>query len=684
MNSLLRFTLAFIAGVLLASKIPLQTQTVFIFCGIFLFFSVLFLALKSTTKTTYLVVFRGLSLLLLALGLGFGCTLWHDETRFSNHIIHQNLDLVTHYQAEVIGMPESRAKTYKVEAVLRVIRSQEKWQESTGKIVLYLDKKAMIPKYGDVLLVRGAPRRAQPPLNPEEFDYAQFLRYKQFYHTHYLRSTDFVFVGKNNAVWYKSWAYRLSQWADNQLKRLMPWPREYTVAKAMVLGIRGEMDTELTDAYSVAGAVHVLSVSGFHIAIFVWILSTVLAFLEKRKYGRWLYLLITLGTMWFYAVLTGLSAPVIRSALMFTIYLMAKPLHRKENTANALFGSALILLCFDPQLIYSVSFQLSYTALGGIIFLQPRIYQGFTFENWLIDKIWNLTAVALAAQLTTFPLLVYYFHQLSTYFWLANPFVIWLSFALLPLALATVAFSWVPYLAQLLGWLTTLCTWILNETVLFIEHLPFSRMSGLWFDKMEVILVYAIIGFLLELIYFRNKKWLWLALFSSVGLFGLQYFEIKQTQKQQLIVVHNVAHQTVLSLIDGQKAWILADSIFFHQPRGYDFYLDNFYIKLHIAQATQVAWEASNSFIKPLPFGKLVVWNNKKIVIVEQPIARLPIKADVVVVANSAYRDVEKVVEVFGNQPLVFDASNKNWIVEKLANTTLYLTPKQGAWLREY
>ena len=672
MNSLLRFTIAFILGIWAGNYLNFQFEIILPIIVLVLVSLIIFF------KNRYV---SGTFLILLAFVLGLLNLKHQDQTQQSNHLVNIATNSVKFYKAQVISLPESRLKTYKVEVETEAINIENVWQKATGKVILYVDKKAKIPQYGDVLIVRGSPKHTQPPLNPDEFDYAQFLSYRQIFYTQYLRQTDFIFTNQNNGLQYKKWAYSISQWSDNQLKKLMPWPREYAVAKAMVLGIRDEMDTELTNAYAVAGAVHVLSVSGFHIAIFVYILSKLLYFIEKRKYGNYFYLIITLFLMWFYAVLTGLSAPVIRSALMFTIYLLAKPLHRKENTANALFGSALILLCFDPMLIYSVSFQLSYLALGGIIFLQPKLYQSITFENKILDKLWNLTAVAFAAQLATFPLLVLYFHQFSTYFWLANPAVVGLSFLLLPLAFATIALSWIPWLSTILGYLTTFVTWLLNVIVLGIEKISYSRLDGLWFTHLEVVLVYVIIGLLLAMFYFQSKKWLWYAIFLSVGLFGFQTLEHKNAQIQKQIIVHHIQNQTVISLIDGQRAWILADSSFFHQPRGYDFYLANFYTQKDIRRVTQVAWELPESFIKPLPFGKMVVWNNQKIILIDKPITQFPIRPDMVIVQNSAFKDAEKVRQVFQNQNVIFDGSNKPWVIEKLIGLPYYFTSKQGAFV---
>ena len=196
-------------------------------------------------------------------------------------------------------------------------------------------------------------------------------------------------------------------------------------------------------------------------------------------------------------------------------------------------------------------------------------------------------------------------------------------------------------------------------------------------------MVYIIIGLLLAMFYFQSKKWLWYAVFLSVGLFGFQIIEHKNAQTQKQIVVHHIQNQTVISLIDGQRVWILADSSFFHQPRGYDFYLANFYTQKDIRRVTQVAWELPESFIKQLPFGKIIVWNNQKIVLIDRPIAQFHIRPDVVIVQNSAFKDAEKVRQVFQNQTVIFDGSNKPWIVEKLSSLPYYFTSKQGAYLRK-
>lgn len=685
MNALLRYTLAFVGGILLHGVLPESfvgnVGYTFVLGATMALSLLLFLLLRFRKSNRY---FIGILTIALFVGLGWIRTpSLYDKTDFSK---------VTAYEVAVTSPPETRAKTYKVEVIVLKAQQQNQWYTLSGKILLYIDKGAAKPHYGDVLLIRGAPRLVEPPQNPAQFDYQRFLSYKQIFYQHYLRSTDFVLTGERETNWLKDRAYTVSEWSDAALRRLVPLEREYAVAKAMILGLRDEMDNELVQAYSAAGAVHVLSVSGFHVGIFVLLLAWLLRFIKKRRHGQFLYLGITLGIMWFYAVLTGLSAPVVRSALMVTILLLAEPLGKTKNTKNALFGSALILLVLDPLLIYSVSFQLSYAALGGILFWQPVLYQSLTFKDWFLDKIWEVSAAALTAQLATFPLAVYYFHQFPTYFLLVNPLVVALSVAMLYVAFITITLSWIPFFAVGLGWLLTIITWLLNQVVIWTEKLPHSVLGNLSFSKTELLLVYGIGGFIAALLYYRNVRWLWGVGIASVVLLIIQLVEIEGFNKQKWFAVHAVPKQTAISLIDGREATLVADSAFF-QPdhKSFNFYIKNFYIDQSIQHLEEEPLEMPNTEVRRLPFGELIVWKGRKILLVEKPIAEaLPPMADYVLIRNTAFRKSENIKAVFGNQKLIFDNSNKFYVLDTLQKQAViqhlpwYFVNQKGALVAKF
>lgn len=679
MNVLLRYTLAFILGILLHTVLLNHQSIAELWVMSCIGFAVVMLLLL-------LLLRRGgrfaLGTLMLLLFVSLG---WF---RTPNTDAAPDMSQVFAYEAMVLAPPETRAKSFKTEVEVQRVKWDGFWQPMKGKVLLHVDKMAVKPRYGDILLIRGQPRPVEPPMNPAQFDYQAFLRQKQIYHQHYLKPTDFVMTGQSRGVWYKQWAFSMSEWSDAALRQLIPLDREYAVVKAMVLGLRDEMDTELVQSYAAAGAVHVLSVSGFHIAIFISLLTLLLKKANKGRYGKWFSLVIILLTMWFYAVLTGLSAPVIRSALMFTIFLLAEPFQRKNNKENALFGSALILLALDPLLLYSVSFQLSYGALGGIIFLQPVLNQMITGKTWLVDKVWELTTVALAAQLAAFPIAVYYFYQFPTYFLAANPFVALLSTAMLPVALAAIAFSQVPFLSDVLGWLLTMITWSLNKVVVWTDALPFSKLEGLSLSVVEVGLVYGIMALLLGLMYYRRIRWGWGALLLSGVLCTLQWRENQHFKNQKLVVVHAVSHQTVLSFIEGNNALLLADSAFL-RPNAlpFNFYLKNFYAERTIHYIHRKPIEPATPPVNRLPFGKLIVWQGKRFLLVEKPLRQaLPPVADYVLIRNSAYRTAAQLLRVFGTQKLIFDHSNKLYLLDTLQKEAeflglpWYFVPKNGAF----
>ncbi|TAG70599.1 MAG: DUF4131 domain-containing protein, partial [Runella slithyformis] len=234
MNTLLRFTLALVAGIVLSDFYAFSPRPVLISCAALFVF---LLAFSSKLNRSLL----GSLWLLLAVGLGWTNRYLTTQTNDPAHLSNITTD-VQAYEAAVVAPVEIRRKTYKTEVSLLRIKTNNQWQAASGRVLVYVAKTATEPSYGAVLLIRGAPKLVPAPQNPDQFDYRKFLTYRQIFHQHYLRNTDFVITNQTQTVWYKAAAYHLSKWRDAQLKRLVPCPREYAVTKAMVLGLRDEMD----------------------------------------------------------------------------------------------------------------------------------------------------------------------------------------------------------------------------------------------------------------------------------------------------------------------------------------------------------------------------------------------------------------------------------------------------------
>ncbi|MEM9053079.1 MAG: ComEC/Rec2 family competence protein, partial [Bacteroidota bacterium] len=268
--------------------------------------------------------------------------------------------------------------------------------------------------------------------------------------------------------------------------------REFGVISALVLGDKAQLDVDLRRQFVNAGVVHILAVSGLHVGIIYFLFGWLFDLLLKKK-GRLLKFILLLLILWAYAALTGFSPSVLRAATMFSFISLGKYHWKYGNVYNMIAGSAVVLLVVDPLLITQVGFQLSYLAVIGIVYFHPKFYSLLTFETWLPDKIWSLTCVSLSAQLATFPLSVFYFHQFPVLFPLSNLLVIPLATAILYLGISWLILSWVPFLSSILEFLTIKATYILNLTVETFNELPIVTLRGLYLTEIETILLYSLI-----------------------------------------------------------------------------------------------------------------------------------------------------------------------------------------------
>ena len=214
------------------------------------------------------------------------------------------------------------------------------------------------------------------------------------------------------------------------------------VARALVLGERSGIDDDTRAAYARTGAVHVLAVSGLHVGIIAAILLWLLGPLRRRgTSGRVVALVLLWLGLGAYALLTGNAPSVRRSALMFGLLFAGTTLREDGNGLNSLGASAAVLLLLDPQLLFSLGFQLSYCAVGGILAFYPPLKAWLPRANRLGARVGDLVAVSIAATLATAPLTIYTFHQFPWAFALSGLVAVPLVSLALPLLLAGLAIA---------------------------------------------------------------------------------------------------------------------------------------------------------------------------------------------------------------------------------------------------
>jgi competence protein ComEC len=279
--------------------------------------------------------------------------------------------------------------------------------------------------------------------------------------------------------------------------------RELGVLSALTIGYKIDLDQETLQAYSASGATHILAVSGMHVGLIYVVLTWVFSFLQRVRFGNVIKAVLLILMVWYYAFLTGLSPSVLRASVMITFLGLGQIAQQKLNVYNSLAIAAFVLLLINPVDLMDVGFQLSFLAVLGIVSLYPVI-NNWVASNIVVNQIWSLVAVSISAQLATFPLSLYYFHQFPNYFLLSNLVVVPLATLVIYGSIVLLVLSGFKLLLAPFGIVLYYMVWFLNEIVLWIERLPFSTWSNINLNVYQTLAWYVVTLFVI--LYFMRKK----------------------------------------------------------------------------------------------------------------------------------------------------------------------------------
>lgn len=619
---------------------------------VLLYFFVFYKLQKRFISKNWIIAVVGFVAIFL---LGYYNVIRSNQSLRPDHIIHQT-DKFDFYTARIVNAGEERAKTLRYEAEVERYYIHNQWKNAKGRLYLYVNKDETL-RYGDELLIKGSPQTITPPQNPGEFNYKRFLSFKNIYHQHFLRAGDFQVTGHDPYLIFNL-AYDIRAWASDVLTQNISSARELSIVQALVLGVKDDLADDTQQAYAASGAIHVLAVSGLHVGIIYSIIFFLLKGFQNHRKGKWLVAGVCLLVLWSYAMITGFSPSVLRAVTMFTIITIAQTLNRDTNIYNTLAASAFILLLFDPFLIMSLGFQLSFLAVLGIVYVQPKLYALILPENIILDKIWALTSVALAAQLATVPLCLLYFHQFPTYFFLSNLVVIPGATLVLCLGISVIALSLIEVVAAWLGWLLKWCTYAMNEVVFATRELPFSQITDVRMSAYEAALIFSIIILFLIFFHYKKLRYAWFALTLAVVFSAFRLIELYNAQDK--IVFYKINKHTAIDFMSGQQSFLFSDSTLFADASKLNFHIKPNHLNSNTLKVSRVA-QMESPFIREVGAMHLASWNNLDLVILDKPIAQLklaaPLKVDYVVVCKEFDKDLAWINKNFIFDMIILDGS---------------------------
>ena len=275
-----------------------------------------------------------------------------------------------------------------------------------------------------------------------------------------------------------------------------------SVLATLTLGYRAEMDWLVKRRFSLSGAAHILSVSGFHVAVVYVFVRHLLFFLPDKSRLRYLKYGLLLAAIWLFTGMAGMEAPAVRSAMMLSIYLIGKMLRRLTDSYNTWAATAFCMLVYNPFYLFDIGFELSFVAVLSILFFYKRIRAWIPLQNPWIQTLWDWVAISLAAQIYTLPLCFYYFGEVSSVALLTALPVTFLSTFLIPAALLWMVFTTLGWNWELLAQLVTLLS---SSFCLFIDRLgriP-ALSASIPFTPLMLSLLYA---FLLSVTWYIKRK----------------------------------------------------------------------------------------------------------------------------------------------------------------------------------
>jgi competence protein ComEC len=570
-----------IAGILVSSFLSSldNSRAVLLACDVTVFVGGTFCYFKNFTTAF------GVTFALFLLGLGILLKVSFEQSN-EDKIAALQSQVYTAYEAEIKSLPEKRANSVRFEVNVKSVKSEQHWiPVNVNALVNVAQDAEAIPKPGDHILVRGALELPMGAANPMQFDYRRYLRNKGIVWTDYLDKDAFEILPVTAQTFsFQHWSTDISEWSARVFRENIQDDAAYGLVKAMLLGRRDDLHEEQVDDYTVSGAVHILSVSGMHVAIIFLVISFLLGWLKRWRLGKLLYLFAIVSLLGFYALVTGLPPSVQRATLMCMVFVIAEVFERKQHAMNTLAFSAFLILLFDPGALYDVGFQLSYLAMSGIFLLYEPINGLFTPHSRVLKFVWQISALSFAAQLATFPLSLFYFHQFPSYFWLVNPFVIAFTNVLLPAALVMLLVSltpifWLQWLVNKVVWLSAYLT---NVSVAVPKSLPGNLVENLMLDKAEVLILYGMLLLLWLSYHFRAYGYLKAAYALALVLTCYSVSKSLQLRFSDQMLVHAVPKHSVISLKHDDLLYVISDKAFAADKKGYNFYLKDYAISQEV------------------------------------------------------------------------------------------------------
>ncbi|WP_055447775.1 ComEC/Rec2 family competence protein [Lacinutrix mariniflava] len=540
--TIIKLTACLVLGILIAffTAIPLPI----ILCATVLLLLVLTLFYFSSKNSKTKTVWFGVTSFLTMVSIGILVTDFHNEKLDKNN--YTNIDsadkLITFRIRTTL-----KSGNYNAKYIVDVLKVND--ASVSGKALLNVSRDSLnkVLKVDNIYITSEGFQPIVSTINPYQFNYRSYLEKQYVYKQLYVRPERLFRVSENKHTIY-GYADLVRETINTKLKIYDFEPDVLAIINALILGQRQDLSKDIYDSYTDAGAVHILAVSGLHVALILLLLNFALKPLRRFKYGKEATIIILVVLMWCFAIIAGLSASVTRAVTMFSIIAIGMHLRRPTNIYNTLAISIFVLLLFKPLFLFDVGFQLSYLAVVAIVAIQPRLVKLWQPKNFVLSKVWDYFTVGIAAQFGVVPISLYYFHQFPGLFFVANiiiipflGFILGIGILVIILALCNALPKFlVDAFGFIISGMNDLMKWLsLQDSFLF---------KDISFNGWQVITAYLFAIAFVQLAIQKNYKWMKFTLVSVLLFQSVNFFTKYDNSTETLTLFHKSRHTVI-----GQK-----------------------------------------------------------------------------------------------------------------------------------
>lgn len=391
----------------------------------------------------------------------------------------------------------------------------------------------------------------EKPYSDFQFDYAKYLSRKGIYFQSYLPGTLYQNERIDLSAFEKIRQKRLLLLKKIDQSGLSPRSREFI--KGIILADRTEMDRAMVSDFRNSGTMHLLAISGTHMAIIFGFILVFLNFLLPASYRK-IKIVAALLLIWSFALFIGFGNSVTRSCVMITCYYIFVLLQRKTSLLHSMALAAFIILIADSNQIFDVGFQLSFAAVLGIFwFNQPLLQRMPRPKNKIQNLLYNIFSISLSAQLATMPLVIYYFHQYSLLSILANLIII-------PFAEIIIIFSLCMVISIAFSihsaWLNMAFDWFISQTLKTVHvfgNVNFALYKMIPMTLLEVFMLVIVLYWIRFFIIKINIKNTGRLVFFSLIFITLRFLLNYQAANFNEVLEHRLFKEKVISVKTGKQ-----------------------------------------------------------------------------------------------------------------------------------